>query len=110
MLMRKLTCLLLSLIFLLVTAVPMALADDTPPPTGGGSIHPWDISDDFRSGGGPLHVARRQVVIVGYGSWGMFMAWWTRSPGDMSKTRTVNIIREDQETRTPIRVATAVRK
>ena len=111
MLMRKLTCLLLSLVFLLVTAVPMAFAGgDTPPPSGGGKIHPWDISDDFRSDGGPLTVARRQIVIVGYGPGGMFMAWWTRSPGDLSKTRTANTIRDDQEKRTPIRMATAVRK
>jgi len=110
MLLRKLTCLLLSLVFLLVTAVPMALADDTPPPTGGGSIHPWDISDGSRFGGGPLIVARRQIIIVGYGPGGMFMSWWTPVPGDLSKTRTANTIRDDQEKRTPIRVATAVRK
>jgi len=110
MLLRKLRCLLLSLVFLLVTAAPMALADDTPAPTGGGSIHPWDISDDFRSSDGPLNFARRQIIIVGYGPGGMFMSWWTPVPGDLSKTRTANTIRDDQEKRTPIRVATAVRK
>jgi hypothetical protein len=48
MIIRKLTCLLLALVFLLTMSAPVVLADDTPPGDMGGEIHPWDNTDRIR--------------------------------------------------------------
>lgn len=66
MLLKKTTCLLLTLVLICTIAVP-AFADGNPPPTGGGNIHPWDNNDEFRYEGGPL-LAQRRPVLFGYGN------------------------------------------
>ena len=52
---RATTCLLLTLV-LIIMAVP-ALADGDPPPVvGDGNIHPWDNNDGGRASSGPYIV------------------------------------------------------
>ena len=87
MLFRKLTCLLLSLVFVCSLAVPTVLADGTPPP-GGGDIHPWDNNDDYGDNGGPILLARRPVVIiVGNGFGGQMFSVTFLVPQSWMKSR-----------------------
>jgi hypothetical protein len=66
MLLKKTTCLLLTLIFICTVAVPVVADSDPPPPAGEGNIHPWDNNDDFDYRGGPLQLQRRPWLF-GYG-------------------------------------------
>ena len=92
MLLKKLTCLLLALVFTLSFAVPVALAGGTSPPGSGGEIHPWDNNDGQKSSDGPTEVYRRPVIIiVGYDfTGGMYSfaltlpSWWMKTSTESS--------------------------
>jgi hypothetical protein len=93
MLLKKLTCLLLTLVFSCSLAVPAVLAGDTTPPGGGGEIHPWDNSDGHNYSGGPTEVYRRPVIIIaGYdfftgGMYSIALSWpsrWQRTSTESS--------------------------
>jgi hypothetical protein len=88
MLLKKLTCLLLALVFTCSLAVPTVLAGGTPPSSGGGGqIHPWDNNDGLKSSDGPLDTYRRPVIIVvGYDFAGgiysfalTLPSWWLKT-------------------------------
>ena len=72
---RKSACLLLTLAFIIIMAVP-AYAGGNPPPTGGGNIHPWDNNDGQAFTGGPL-IVHSGWVWLGYGTSGRLI----RLPG-----------------------------
>jgi len=99
MLIKKLTCLLLALVFICSLAVPVALAGDTPPPSGGGDIHPWDNNDGQKFSDGPLEAYRRPVIIiVGYDFRGGMYSFALTMPSRWLKTSTessVQVIRSE---------------
>lgn len=52
---KSITCLLLTLL-IITLAVPVLADGNPPPPSGDGSIHPWDNNDGARAGRGPIFV------------------------------------------------------
>ena len=106
MLLKKLTCLLLALVFICSLAVPAALAGETPPPSGGGDIHPWDNNDGHKCSDGPLEAYRRPVILsVGYDFCGGVYSFALTMPSRWLKTSTessVQVLRTEATPQTVI--------
>jgi hypothetical protein len=97
MLPKKWTCLLLALVFICSVAVPTALAGDTPPPAGGGEIHPWDNNDGHKFSGGPTEVYRRPIIIiVGYDFAGGIYSFALTLPSRWLNTRSESSLQVDR--------------
>lgn len=85
MILKKTTCLLLTLALICAVAAPVFADGNPPPPSGGGNIHPWDNNDGTRSSGGPLITARRPAWF-GYGFNGHLVTIPTWSMANLMKS------------------------
>ena len=83
---KRITCLLLTLVFLFACGIPAVWGDDTPV-SDGGQIHPWDNNDDFQRNKGSLDSRSTPVVIIQFGPGGFLTASWTRVSFTPSETR-----------------------
>jgi len=85
---KRVSCLLLTMVLVFTFSVPVVWGDDTPI-SDGGQIHPWDNNDDYQRDKGSLDSSERPVVIIQFGPGGLLTASWVRISHTSSETSSV---------------------